>query len=292
MRFNRIDDLKRELKKIRHKYHLEATQMFKFVNEIVGQIEDDLKPIKDYFESKGYREDYKYFSEINKKYRKAMKLLKIHGLNKFKKLYLEEFKDILTFENKMMGLKLDKTTFKVFNTISKSNLKSIHKKCILNMAHIYLITLFEAFNKDFFQELLSRKPEIMISDKKIGYDEILRYNSLDEMHEFMASKKIDEISYMNIDEFASEFINKNFKIDLSKKFKKWDDIREKYYRRNIIIHNGGRISEIYAQKLNRSLEDVGITLNNDINYIKDCFEDVHGYISFITQEIFAKFKLS
>ena len=43
--------------------------------------------------------------------------------------------------------------------------------------------------------------------------------------------------------------------------------------------------------MNLKKEDIGKELFNDINYVKVCYENVHGYISFIENKIYRKFKI-
>jgi hypothetical protein len=171
-------------------------------------------------------------------------------------------------------------------------LSQINMKAILKMSHIYLFTLFEAFNKDFFIKLLKNKPNILIRNKKqIECKEIVHVKSILELHEKLASKEIEQISYKNIDELA-KYLHKLLKIDLKTDFENWDEIRENYYRRNIIVHNNGKISDIYIEKIKVDKSLINEELENDIDYIESCSTNIINYINFIKKIIFKKFSLS
>ncbi|MFX1370554.1 MAG: hypothetical protein ACFFCE_01740 [Promethearchaeota archaeon] len=165
------------------------------------------------------------------------------------------------------------------------------KNHILKMGLIYLFSLFEAFNKDYFQELFTYKPDLMKSKKrKIDYENILQFGTIEDLHKSLAENIVDKFGYRDIDKFA-KFILKNFKIDLDNNLECWLNLRESYYRRNCIVHNDGKISELYLKKLSLGNNELNQELDCDIEYLWNLHHDIHSYIDFIDESIRQKFNL-
>ena len=278
---------------IAHNYYVETTQTFKLIKEIFDNLFKDIDASKKVIDNTIHVQNS--LREKNKNCLDACELLKEVGYEKFQELHSKNFPNVIVEKDdkELISIKinLNEEEGKLQSAFFMLSNRKLHLNCLLDMAHIYLITLFEAFNKDFFTEILNYKTEIMKSKKEIQYEEILKYASIEDLHKYMVKKKIDEISYMNLDEFAENFLFKHFNIDIKIGFSKWNDLREKYYRRNIIVHNNGKISEIYAQKMNLAPCEIGKELSTDIVYIEECFKDIHSCISFIEEKIYEKLKI-
>jgi hypothetical protein len=129
------------------------------------------------------------------------------------------------------------------------------------MTLVYLIALFEGFNKQFFKLLFSEKPEL--NKIKIG---------------------------SNIDKICERLEN-TLNISLKKEFKNWASLRENNYRRHIIVHNRGKIDKDYIEKTNKSNNLLESTLNCDYEYIIDAGNNIKSYIGFIFNKIEERIKL-
>jgi len=165
------------------------------------------------------------------------------------------------------------------------------KNYLLKMGLISYFSLFEAFNKDFFQKIFIFKPEIMKNkNKEVNLDFVLKFDKIEELHKALSQKEIEKIGRFNIDEIASFLFNK-FKIDLKSNLECWLSLRESYYRRNIIVHKNGKISEIYIQKLSLGRDHLDKELICDIEYITNCYNYLQEYINYISNSIRKKFKL-
>ena len=166
------------------------------------------------------------------------------------------------------------------------------KNHILKMGLIYFFTLFEAFNKDYFQELFVFKPDLMKGkDKKVDLDDILHLKNIDDLLKSLSQNQGDRFGYIDIDEFA-RFILKKFKVDLKNKLDCWSNLRESYYRRNIIVHNDGKISEVYLKKLSLGNDRLNEELNCDIECIWKLHYDIQAYMDFIDDSIRKRFNLN
>ncbi len=165
------------------------------------------------------------------------------------------------------------------------------KNFSMRMTLIYLFAIFETFNKDFFFKLYSSKPELMKSNQTlINYEEIFNFTSLEELHKNIASKEVDKLGRINIDELA-KMINNKFKINIEEDFEYWDVLRENYYRRNIVVHYNGKISEDYLKKMNLPPERLNEELVVDPSYVHFCSYNIGAYLDFIFNKIKEKFNL-
>lgn len=181
--------------------------------------------------------------------------------------------------------KLEKIDFQI------NQKPEIIKDHILKMGLIYLFSLFEAFNKDFFQTLFKFKPELMkTKDKHLNYEALLNFSDIDELHECIIQEEINSLGYLDIDQIVDTLIDK-FKINLKEDFEYWKPLRENYYRRNIIVHNDGKISEIYLKKMSLEKGQLNEELNCDIDYLWKCHDDIKSYMDFIDDSIRKKFNL-
>ena len=187
--------------------------------------------------------------------------------------------DILT------GNKLEKIDFQI------NQKPETIKDHILKMGFIYFFSLFEAFNKDYFQELFIFNPDLMKSKKKkVDLEYLLQFKNIEDLHKSLSQNQIERFGYLDIDKLAS-LILKKFNIDLKNNLDCWSNLRESYYRRNTIVHNDGKISEIYLKKLSLGKDKLNEELNCDIGYLWRCHTDIQSYIDFIDDSMRNKFKL-
>ncbi|TKJ18075.1 MAG: hypothetical protein CEE43_18865 [Promethearchaeota archaeon Loki_b32] len=142
----------------------------------------------------------------------------------------------------------------LFNSIIK-NQNSLFSKIV----HIYSITIFETFSREFFDELNKEKN---------------------------LSKKRFKTTPSKI----LKFFESNFQINLENEFKLWEDLRENICRRNVIAHNLGKIDQHYIDCMNYPnsvLIDkmIGTDLEHNLLYIKKSNDTVGKYIAFTFKKI-------
>ena len=165
------------------------------------------------------------------------------------------------------------------------------KDHVLKMGLIYFFSLFEAFNKDYFQELFIFKPNLMKSkERKVDLEYLLQFKNIEDLHKSLSQNLIERFGYLDIDKLAG-LILKKFKIDLENNLECWSSLRESYFRRNCIVHNDGKMSEIYLKKFSLGNDQLNEELNCDIEYIWKCHNDIQSYMDFIDDSIRKKFNL-
>lgn len=135
----------------------------------------------------------------------------------------------------------------------------------LKIVHIYSITIFETFNREFFDELNKEK------------------NLLRKIVKTTPSKIL-------------KFFKNNFQIEFEKDFSIWEELRECICRRNIIAHNMGKINQAYIRCNNytdQTLKDkvIGIDIAHNLEYIKKSNDIVGKYIVFTFKKVAEYYKL-
>lgn len=186
----------------------------------------------------------------------------------------------------------DGAIFKV--NIKNPFFKAVHESMDLmhfgflvrDMSLVFLITIFE----DFLQKILTisfrKRPEALRScQKRLTYEDLLKFGDISEVRERIIEK---ETAIVNEDiEIIREYVQKKFGIDISilsfedsqkihalalEIFEKdkpynWVDFKERFYRRNVIIHNSGIPNKIYRQKTGYQGNNEALRVST--NYLND-----------------------
>jgi len=127
------------------------------------------------------------------------------------------------------------------------------------MSLIYLISQFNEFLRGCIWQTFVAYPEILKSPVSIKFNDMYKFENIEEFRVDIADKEADVIMRQGI-----ERINKHLKIlfNLSlKKNKDWNDFKERFYRRNILLHNAGISNQIYKIRTNdvKGKRDVRVT---------------------------------
>jgi hypothetical protein len=141
-----------------------------------------------------------------------------------------------------------KTTARANEIILKtaSGIKS--KGFLAEMALSYIISFQEGFTKDYLEEVLSNRPELLKSGKSLSFEDAVRFSSIATLRRHLARSETDALGYGSIDDLAT-YLQRKFNI-LIQEEPFWPSVREAIYRRNLIIHNKGFVNEIYRAKIN------------------------------------------
>lgn len=107
---------------------------------------------------------------------------------------------------------------------------------------------FLSFLSETIQTLMLKRPELLRSNETVSLEEILRFSNFKSMIEYLADKKMNELSYGGIGRLE-EYINKKTKIELFAN----EDARALAILaiefRNVFTHNRGKISGVTMRRL-------------------------------------------
>ncbi len=143
------------------------------------------------------------------------------------------------------------------------------------MILIYLITIFEEFLDDLLSSLFRKRPEILKSSRmSITYQADL-YDLLKVGSKREARSVID----LDVDKLG-KYLSTRFKLNLNQR-RDWDQFKEFFYRRHIIVHNYGYPDSIYIAKIKRKVhEDEWLEIEN--TYLAKAFDIFEKYSKYIS----------
>lgn len=190
-----------------------------------------------------------------------------------------------------------------------------------NMIISSLISFFDYFLKSSLMCFLLHEPRALKPSKRqITFEEVLNYNNYDELFLFMVEKELDDEFRKNIEGIKIYIINRyqidlenisNYKLpaDIFSQSKytdkeriefqsfleskrqsiSWDSLREIYYRRNLIVHNDGKINQDYIN--NFKADNGNGYLLTDNNYVNNSFFIFIYYANFFYEKMISKINI-
>ena len=135
-----------------------------------------------------------------------------------------------------------------------------------NNALISVLVRFENFLNDYFVWLINKYPDKYLSEKQIKYSELLKYN-YDELRSELAKEAANSIMSQPLSDWLKTFSNHKIKLDVISK--QLNEFKEIYYRRNLIVHNNGKINRQYLAGIKADGRDyqLGKKLVTDRQYV-------------------------
>ncbi len=200
--------------------------------------------------------------EFQKTLPKVIKLLEhINSLKFFKKFaedkdFRNEFENMVKLVNKLDQYQKSRKVkaFLGFSVKPESQtwdwvkwcLPKYYPKIVGNMSLVYLVAEFESFLKKILTISFEKRPEtLMTCQKSITYEDLIRLGTPDAIRERIIEK---ETSIVNDDiEEINKYFKQRFNVDLSN-IVNWRKFRERFYRRNVIVHNSGMPNQLYRLK--------------------------------------------
>jgi hypothetical protein len=126
---------------------------------------------------------------------------------------------------------------------------------IRDMSLVYLVAEFESCLEQVLKITFEWRPEILASSgKSIPIRDLVKLKDIKDVKKQAARKESVSLSSLSIDEIDT-YIKKKFGIELSK-FSNWRQFKERFYRRNLIIHNSGDVDETYRSKTGYGGRDI------------------------------------
>lgn len=163
-----------------------------------------------------------------------------------------------------------------------------HNNEIYSMSVINAVARMEAFLNDIFDALLSSNKKTLISDKQLSYKEILEYDNIDELVEFIKQKEILEFSHAS---FGSKLkiLEKKFNLKFHEIQSRKAEINEIFITRNILLHNNGVVNLAYQNGNPKSKFELGQKRIIDEKYTRRVFMQLIDVGGEIYNKVLGKF---
>ena len=136
---------------------------------------------------------------------------------------------------------------------------------------VMLITRFEEFISSVLTRLYSQYPQKYLDDQKITFSEILD-SGIDEVREKIIMREVDRIMRESFSEWFKIFESHGMRFDGYKE--DLNNLKEIYYRRNVVVHNSGRVNATYLSAIPDSKAKLGTKLNVDPTYLDNAFATI------------------
>ena len=144
-----------------------------------------------------------------------------------------------------------------------------------NNTIIMLITRFEEFIADFLRILYEKFPKKYLDKQTITYSEIAQIG-VDDVKQKIIEREIDSIMRQSYSEWFSIF--EEHKMNFENCATEYEQLKELYARRNIMVHNCAVVNESYIKNVPNTPYKCGEKLFADDAYINKAFESVKTII--------------
>jgi len=117
---------------------------------------------------------------------------------------------------------------------------------ITEMVMARLSDNFTTYTSDIIRECLKAKPDALRSKESITVEQVLSFESIEELQEFVVDRKVNELSYLGFSKLA-EWISNRFGISDLQKLPSHQAIALLIEIRNCVVHNRGCASRKYIE---------------------------------------------
>ena len=147
----------------------------------------------------------------------------------------------------------------------------IHSESTLMM----LLIRYEEAISGIFKYILLKYPEAYLKEKTITYSELMAIDTeIKEVKKRFIEKESEDFMRLPIGDWYNTFEQKH-KVNFKFENKEFEKFKEVYYRRNLIVHNQGKVNDIYLKNIDQSLcgsVSRGQILDVDKKYVENAFE--------------------
>ncbi len=261
------------------KVFLMLEMTLRLLRDLNKQLPESVKRIFD----KRTKKIRKKATKLDRKSKAQLEKLATYVIDNYEKSILENEKAEIEFPQDVSP-KIEKLFLDGMHTLLFS---VVYNAFIRDMSLVYLIAEFESFLRKVLEITFEKRPETLsTSQKNITLKELMKFKDINDAKQQIIQKEILSIINQDIEDI-NRYFERKFNVELSQ-FINWKKFQERFYRRNILIHNSGWTNGLYRLKTGYKGKDKRMTVSQD--YLKESielFEDIYRKIS---EHFYIKFK--
>jgi hypothetical protein len=158
------------------------------------------------------------------------------------------------------------------------------------MAFARTVDNFITYFRDLLAEVVNKRPDILKSKDQEKLDFILKFDNMEELRNAIAEKKIEELFYkgiLDIDKFFKDRLG----IQLFKTEKDLNEANILIKKRNVIVHNRGRITKQFLKEFPNPTFNEGDYLIFSYEDLSQIYVVLNNFLVHIDTEVSSKFEL-
>jgi hypothetical protein len=158
--------------------------------------------------------------------------------------------------------KMPPKAMKLFCQVLESGMALVYYlRFIRDMSLVYLVANFESFMQKSLDKAFNKKPELLSSSgKSVRYEDLVKYKTMKEALQHIIQKEI-QIVNQDIEEIR-DYHKTKLGMEMAD-FVDWVEFKERFYRRNIIVHNSSKPNKLYRMKTGYSGKDERMGVGED-----------------------------
>jgi hypothetical protein len=137
---------------------------------------------------------------------------------------------------------------------------------LMHMLHARMTDNYLTYLTSLLSEIFCCRPETLRSSETIKYEEVLKFQTIDDLVANLAEKKVHDLSYKSVTELSS-FFQERLGIRLVPPTQE-NDLVKAVATRNIIAHNRGVRNRIYCTNVGEDFKMIGKVKDIGIEYIE------------------------
>lgn len=163
------------------------------------------------------------------------------------------------------------------NKASREYRKIIEMPILFNNSTIMMLLIkYEEAIAGLFEYAIRKYPNAYLKEKTVTYTEIMEINdNVQNIKQFFCNKEVEEIMHLGISDWYKLLSDKH-KVNFdSLTDETFNTFKEIYYRRNIIVHNNGKINKTYLCNLPSELTKnmrIGDEISCGNDYMQKAFD--------------------
>ena len=179
------------------------------------------------------------------------------------------------FQNTDISYLLDSRTYEIYFS---------------QMAFARTVDNFITYFKDLLAEVINVSPEILRSKEQERLDFILQFDTIEELRNVIAEKKIEELFYRGILDI-NKFFEEKLGIKLFKTEEDLNNVNALVKQRNLIVHNRGRINKQFLKEFPKSNFEENKYLVFSYENLSRINVMLSNFLVYIDKEVGSKFGL-